>query len=259
MYPNFVTANTGPNGVPSLSPVNGTRFPYPYILAQSAVPVILAPNGTVAANGVITLGTALSTTYAGGAWVRLPAGAVVGGLAGLYWCVFSSTTVGALKTLFVDVATPFTPYVPSVALVAAVGSAVAYAQQTGADITLANIIVPGGAMGLGGALRQRAVIGAPTNANAKYCQFKYAGQGISGATLNFTQAGSFGRVFQNAGALNRNKWSGSSSSFTPDGLGSVIPNTIDTSTDQPWVVTCQVAVATDFMILEAFTIEVLPS
>ena len=79
----------------------------PIILAQSAVPLGLLPSGTVAADGTITLATALPTTYSGGMWGRLPAGAVVGGAAGLYWIVFSSTAVGAVKTSFADPAAPF--------------------------------------------------------------------------------------------------------------------------------------------------------
>src|SRR5574337_1133130 len=92
----------------------GTKVPY--ILAQSGVPVIVVPNGTVDANGTITLGTALSIVYAGGAWIRLPAGAVVGGSAGLYWCVFSFTTQGQVYTHFADKAAIFIPVVPTGAL-----------------------------------------------------------------------------------------------------------------------------------------------
>ena len=75
------------------APAAGVLAKSTFVVARSAIPVILAPNGTIATNGTVTLGTALPLVYAS-AWVRFPAGAVVGGLAGLYFVKFSSTTVG---------------------------------------------------------------------------------------------------------------------------------------------------------------------
>lgn len=99
----------------------------PLSLAQSGVPVVLPSSGTITSGGAITLLTALPATYSGGAWIYLPAGAVVGGSAGLYYCLFSSATVGAVKTNYVAAgSTAFTPYIPDGALVAAVGSGSAY-------------------------------------------------------------------------------------------------------------------------------------
>lgn len=75
----------------------GTPARIPYILAQCNVPIGIAPTGTMAANGAITLGTALNTTYSGGLWLYLPAGAAyAGSLAGFYWTVMSSTTLGTV-------------------------------------------------------------------------------------------------------------------------------------------------------------------
>lgn len=228
----------------------------PLILAQSAVPVILAPNGTVAADGAITLVTALPTTYSGGAWVRLPAGAVVGGLAGLYWIVFSSTTVGAVKTLFVDPATPFTPYVPSVGLVVAVGSGVAYTQTTGADITLANITVPGGMMGLNGVLRSQPDMTNNNSVGSKTLATKFGGTLIgSSASTTLT----FKRTF--SVLRNRSLYSQMFNQYAENfqSTNGINTTTMDTTVDKVFAYLGNIPAATDFIVLEGFTIEVLPS
>jgi hypothetical protein len=108
------------------------------------IPYIKAPSGTIATNGVVTLGTALPTTYDMGAWVYFPAGAVVSGLAGLYWVVFSSTTVGQVYTNFIDSSVPFNPTTrPSGTLTTAVGSNAAFTGVTGA-VNMIHFDVPAG-------------------------------------------------------------------------------------------------------------------
>lgn len=60
-------------------------------------PFFVAPTGSVAANGAVTLGTALPTTYSGGVWLYFPAGAAfAGSVAGWYFTVMSSATVGQI-------------------------------------------------------------------------------------------------------------------------------------------------------------------
>lgn len=121
-------------------------------LAQFAIPIALVPSGTVAANGTITLNTALAQIYSSGIWIRLPAGAIAGAPSGLYWATFTSTTVGQVTTTFADVSLPFTPYIPAGPQVAAVGSSAAYTQTTATYISVCNITIPGGAMGLNGSI-----------------------------------------------------------------------------------------------------------
>lgn len=69
----------------------------PVKLAQWAVPVGMAPSGTMANNGAVTFGTAFLATYSNGIWLYYPAGAVAAGVpaaATYLWTVMSSTTVG---------------------------------------------------------------------------------------------------------------------------------------------------------------------
>lgn len=232
----------------------------PYILAQSAVPVCLAPNGTVATNGIVTLGTALPTTYSGGIWLRLPAGAAVGGLAGLYWAVMSSTTQGQVYTNFADPATQFIPYIPSGALVAAVGSNAAYTQTTAADVTLVNVTVPGGTMGNNGALRVQKEWAAPNNANAKSGTTKF------GATLMHSETLASGLTYaafvsiKNKGTQGRQNTSRTNGQLSSAVGGAAYTYTaVDTSVDVSHIETANSAAAIDYVILESLTIEVMPS
>ena len=231
----------------------GINLPLAQVLSQSAIPVILAPNGTVATNGTITLGTALPVVYAN-AWVRLPAGAVVGGAAGLYYATFSSTTVGIITTSFADPANAFVPYIPAITVVA-VGSNAAYTQTTAADITLANITVPGGLMGANGALRFQTYGTQNNTANAKTLSVKFVG---------VTLVGSSGISNGSVSIDGRTKNRSASSQISHEVRGAIagltpIYSTINTSVDQSFTVTAQIVTATDYMALDDFTLEVLPA
>lgn len=102
--------------------------------------------GTAFANLLWQLCHSVIQTYSRGCWMRLPAGAVVGGLAGNYWVVMSSTTVGQVKNVYLDPATTDS-YWPSGAPANAVGSNAAYVQSTVADVTIGSTGVPAGLMG----------------------------------------------------------------------------------------------------------------
>lgn len=58
----------------------------------------VAPSGTVAADGTVTLGTALPAILASGVWLYFPAGAFSTAPAGWYWVAMSSTTAGTVYT-----------------------------------------------------------------------------------------------------------------------------------------------------------------
>ena len=150
--------NPGPNVqvtqnvVASFSPsISGSAMgAAPYVLAQWSVPSGVAPTGSVAANGALTLGTALSTTYSGGIWLNFPAGAAyAGSAAGSYWCVMTSTTLGTIYNVQLGATVPFIPVNPAAIVAAGPG---AYTGVTTTQ-TCASVIVPGGAMGPNGMIR----------------------------------------------------------------------------------------------------------
>jgi hypothetical protein len=91
--------NTPPRGTAnivsgSITGVSGV----PYVWKRYHIPIIVAPTGTMANNGAITVGTAFATTYAG-VYLTLPAGAIAAGVpasADTYYTQMSSATVGTV-------------------------------------------------------------------------------------------------------------------------------------------------------------------
>lgn len=234
----------------------------PYVLAQSAVPVCLAPNGTVATNGIVTLGTALPTTYSGGIWLRFPANAIVGGAAGLYWAVMSSTTQGQVYTNFADPASEFIPFIPSGTLVAAVGSNAAYTQTTGADITLANTTLVAGVLGVSGALRCTRAISTttPSNANAKTSDLMLGAVDIHPADPTTNVYAEYISVTRNRGVANKQFNTRYNTNMGVATTGNTNQwTTVDTSVNNALSITGRIAVATDYVLLEGYTFEILPS
>jgi hypothetical protein len=231
----------------------------PYTLAQSGVPVGLAPNGTVATNGQITLGTALPRTYSTGIWFYLPAGTVVGGAAGLYWCVMSSTTVGQVYTKFVDTSQAFVPYIPTGTLVNSVGSNAAYTQTTVANIALASLTLPAGSIGPNGQIRM----------NWEFSYNLAAGNKTFSALLNVTQlAGSLRSTtgghdsytirMRNLGVQNSNSIYAVSESSVASGTPQTI-SSVDTSVSQVITLYINIDTATNYGVIDSFSIEVLQS
>lgn len=246
----------------SVNPARGGKANFPYILDQSAVPVCLAPNGTIATNGTVTLGTALPTTYSGGIWLRFPANAVSGdSTGGLYWTIMSSTTVGVVYAGKADPATEFVPYIGSTAGGAVTGSNSAYTQTTAADVTLVNVTVPGGAMGVNGRLICKEALWSNNNSvNNKIPKTKYAGQviqyGNAGNPLTTLTACRVFSSISNRGTATSNV----SNQYVSFGTtNSTAYTELDTSVDQSLVFTAQLATATDYLVLESFIVEVQPS
>lgn len=223
----------------------------PYILAQSAVPTILPSSGSSNATGQITLTTALPYTPSGTVQIYLPTGVVTAGSAGtgagLYPVVFSSTTVCQVQ---------------GTGIVSANG---AYTQTTGSDLTLATITVPGGSMGANGALRGTEITNVNNSANNKIVKAFLGSQVFmtSAQTTVASWVGGFG--FRNRGAQNVNvviaSGTGGSTAFafgSSSSGGANMPTAVDTSVNQNLTLTGQLATATDYIMLDGYTVEVLP-
>ena len=249
------------NGVWTLmdpSTIVGPQYPSAVSLAQTAVPSILVPSGTVATNGVITLGTALPAVFPA-AWVYLPAGAVVGGVAGLYYCAFSSTTVGQVYTNFNAGTAYFIPAIPAGALANAVGSNSAYTTVVAADAPLACIDVPGLLMGLNGRVRVTRRDSVLNNANVKTGKMTFGGVAFGGAVPLASVAGAeIIRELQNRGTA-ASQFSVANIALTSETSGTPTYTAINTALDALMVLTANLATATDYFILEAFAVEVLPA
>lgn len=209
----------------------------PYILSQSSVPVILLPSGAVNASGQFTLTTALPYVPPGTVKVYVFAG--VGLAAGLYSATFTSATVCQI------VGNPST--------IAGV-----YAGGTG-RVTLASLTIPGGSMGANGSVRHSCLFQVINNANGKSLFGRFADAAFSGfnttvSTLLMASAVGFIR--------NRNSQSRQicAHNVSEPGTGTTPPSytTIDTSLDQTLAYQASLTVATDYVILEGYAVEILP-
>lgn len=216
----------------------------PYILAQSGMPVILPSSGASNASGQITHTTALPYQPGGTVQVYLPAGVVVGdATGGLYPAVYSSTTVCQLT------GNPAT-------------ANAAYTQTTGARVQLVATTVPGGALGPNGSLRALVWWSHPGNTNTKIEDVRFGGLPLNGnrQALSASNA-SFREILlaRNRGAQNANLFEAAWGGGIGADSGSFVKTAVDTSQTQPFAFMAQLAVATDYAILEAYSVEVLPS
>jgi len=228
----------------------GRTVSIPYILAQSGLPVIIISSGTFADTvGAMTGLTALPYTPSGVVQVFVFSG---DGIAAseLYWATFSSATA---CQLFETVAS--LPAVPGTTKPSGI-TAGAYAGGT-AEATLVNVTLPGGALGLNGSLRILPQWSHPNNANSKSVRTFLASTSIVNIsnTTNISEA-------RPTVIRNRNSQLSQLHStfigFAVSSSGNFTPIAVDTSIDQLLSFRGLLAVATDFIILNGFSIEVLP-
>ena len=228
--------------------IRSSNVPVTLALAQSAVPVGIAPTGTMAANGALTCGTALNLTYSS-IWLYFPAGAVyAGSAAGAYYTVMSSTTLGTVYDNVLGTATPYVPAAP-VAIVAAGPGA--YTGIT-AETTLVTVPVPGNLMGINGALESCPLWTMNNSANNKILRVRLGTTVFSSLTQSAAATLQNIIIIRNRGVLDKQIGNHSTSFGFSVSTAAPITGTIDTSTDQNVTFTGQLAVATDFLVLEGF-------
>jgi|SRR5579859_146225 len=168
------------------------------IVAKWAIPFVVAPTGTMANNGAITLGTALDTTYSDGIWLYLPAGAVAAGVpaaAGWLWCVMSSSTVGAVYN---STYTSGTPTAGTTTAFSTTGPG-AYTGVT-TQISGPTITIPGGTFGANGQLRIVNHLAATNNADTKIIGVVYNATDFDTNTFASVALGRHETFIMNRGA-----------------------------------------------------------
>ncbi len=232
---------------------------FPRILGSSGIPVIVANTGTIATNGTVTLGTALPTTYAA-AFVYFPASAVSGdSTGGIYYVVFSSTTVGVVYAGKYGVANgvgsvAFSPVIPSGTLTAVTGSNSSFTGST-TETTLINVSLPAGDVGNNGQIVVTSNWACNNSAGAKTGTVYLGGTAVGTASSYTTSTGgSSMNSIRNRGVLNVQ----TSQLIGGAAAGASVYTAIDTSIDKSITITGDLATATDHIILEGFTIELLP-
>ena len=219
-----------------------------------SIPIIIPNSSTVATNGGITL-TALPDTYSSGAWVYLPADAVVGGLAGLYWTVFSSTTAGSVKTNFINPATTeFIPYTPTGTITTAVGSNSAYVTPTASDIALANITIPANSISIGSNIKTFCRVTCTSTSDDKIIKHLLGATTIGSQTFTTSTGGSLSTA-----AFSRTATKQVLGSYGDSGVAATTFGAVNTAAASKIVVTGQLEAVTDYIVLEALLISQVTS
>ena len=232
---------------------------FPRILSESGIPVIVANTGTIATSGTVTLGTALPTTYAN-AFVYFPASAVSGdSTGGIYYVVFSSTTVGVVYAGKYGVANgvgavAFTPVAPTGTLTAVTGSNSSFTGST-TETTLINVTLPAGSMGNNGQVVVTANWSCNNSAGAK-AGAVYFGGTVIGTSSSYTTStgGSSMNSIRNRGVLNVQ----STQLIGGASASGHVYTAVDTSASVPIVISGTIGTATDNIILEGFTVQLFP-
>lgn len=223
------------------------------VIGQSGIPTVVVPNGTVATNGTITVGTALPLIYLQ-AWIYLPAGAVVGGAIGWYYCVFSTTTVGQVYTAFK--ATMDAPHIPPVLTLVA-GSNSSYTQATAADIQMGGATVPANLLGAAGSLEYCSFLSYNSTAGNKTAKLKFGAgvvvSSVATSTTGLTIRKKLQQRATNSQVIQASLETGATVSVAPTLLA------IDTTADVVASFSGQIATATDYIILEGWTIDLCPT
>ena len=230
-----------------------------YVLSQAAIPMVLPSSGTVGANGALSGITALPyATFPQPAYLYFPAGALyAGSVAGMYYASITSATTATVYNNLYASGAPTIPATPTPIVAAGPG---AYTQTISTDITLASVTVPGGSMGANGALRTTSMRSVPAVASNKFVKTLFGGLDISSSPniSGGTQVVYYDmRTIRNRGVQNSQVCISGWTSFGFD-TSPFTRTTVNTSADVPVAFAGQLASASDFIILEGYTVEVLP-
>jgi len=254
-YPQYVTADCG------LWWWNGRRWimPAPVVLAQTAIPFVLCSSGSMAANGALTLTTALDRIISN-CYMYFPAGALyTSSLFGWYFVQMSSTTLG---TVFANMYFGGQPSIPAAPVGIIATGPGAYTQVTAAPgISSLIIPLPANVMGLSNELTLEYGFTCFNSATNKRLTPVISATAVAPAFV-VTTTGLTNTVFhsiRNAGVANQQTVMNQSTGEPGAGIN-FLPLTIDTTVGQYISINLQLdTAATDWMYLQSATIKVTPS
>ena len=203
-------------------------------------------SGSVAANGALTVTTAFLETYSDGVWLFFPAGAVyAGSVAGLYWVVMSSTTLGTVYNNVLSL--PGNDHPPATLTPIVAAGPGAYTQVVATDITVRSVVMPGDTMGEDGMLTFKSLLRHNDSAGSK--TWRASINSTFFASISSTVTTLSNRVCDVYNQRNHSRqissnWLG----VQMAGVTDPVFGTENTSIDQTVSVALRVAVATDWII-----------
>jgi len=258
-YNSAFLSDTNTGDITGVLGTQGQQAYFPRILGNGGVPVAVANSSAagILTAGTFTLGTALPRIYPA-IWLYFPANAVLNdATGGLYFCVMTSTTAGTCyqgkQGVANGVTTAFQPTVPTT-LVAVVGGNAAYTGST-TETNLVNVAIPAGTIGNNGLVRVTVNFTTNNTAGAKTGKVYLGASQVAQSSSYTTSTGGTTMIgVRNAGALNFN----SSQIVGGTATGAAVYTAVDTNVASFIGISGTVAVATDFTIVEGYTVEVFP-
>lgn len=222
-------------------------------LGTWGVPIGIGSSGSVGANGALTLTTAFANTNPT-IWLYFPAGACYANSpAGIYYVVMSSASAGIIYNIRLGTDQPYIPAAEVLTQRGIVSASVGAYTQTTAAIDLVSVVVPGQSMGANGILFWIGEFSVPNNANNKTISWTFGGQSANSITASSTAAARYYRMIANRGSTS-SQYTSQIALQTTGGA----PNLFSVNTDQNQTLLTrgQLAVATDYVLLETQTIQV---
>ena len=206
----------------------------------------------------VALGNPLPANYTG-VWSYLPAGAVSGGAVGFYWCTATSTATasGILQVTTAYQAAIGTPAIPSV-FSNAVGSGANFTQTT-SIVGLGSISVAGSSMGANGGIRAHSKHRSSATAGGKQYVHYFGGSAVNSFSCTTQNHLGLDTKIWNCGVQNNFVYEGGMSATFSAQMTLGGYQSVDTTQSQPFNIAAILSAATDFCILEGYTIEVLPA
>jgi len=252
--PNLYNADGSPAGQMGL---DGKEYPVSgggalvNTYMQWGCAVGIAPSGSVAANGALTLGTSLGYTHTDGLWLYFPAGAVQSGsAAGFYWVVMSSVTAGTIFANTYTPATDLSPSIPSSTTAISAAGPGAYTGVTATEITVATVSIPAGVLGTRGRLNTDYLARCNNSAGVKSVFVRYGGTLATQFDLSTSTGTRQGQIITARGRTDRQL--AQASSTASYSLMSGTPNrlSVDSTQAQTLTFSAQIATATDWLVYE---------
>lgn len=232
------------------------------LLYEWGTPAGIAPSGTMANNGVVTLGTALFTTFPK-IWLWFPANAIFTGSTGAEYYVQCTTTTACTvfnNTLAAGTLPSAVPGTPTPFVTTGPG---AYTQTINVLTPVVAPSIPGGTIGTNGAVRISTQVIVNNTAGGKSLLMTYGGSTIQFLTMTSQNWAGTQHTVRNLGnAASQIVISGGSGTAAIDTtLSGSTPQSLTINTASAVVVGLELplGVATDWAIVLGGSIEILPA
>lgn len=190
------------------------------------------------------------------AYVYAPVNAIAAATAaGVYYATCSLTTV---CTLFNNTYTSGTPAVPGSPTAFSTTGPGAYTQTVATEFSLITATLAANSLNVNGELDLEITGSFPNNANSKSCIWRFNGSSLGSYTGTTTTSVGITSLDRNNGVTG----SQIDSNTVISGTGvafSTSRTSIDTTSSQSIAVNLKLATATDFMVLEGYSIKVFPN